>query len=229
MQCSHSPSSPTAPQSLQQRLLEPPNSRAAAKESIIQEADMSSMPWKMWLHKLIFPGPGPVRRQDMSAFQYYLAICIHYIVCLLIAPPLLAFHLSVTVFHFISRQRELRPPQPEKRKRRLSISEEADGPRAQSQAHSPFFKLPLELRMLIYEEIVGNRVVHIMFPWKLQGHRYICSTWCTCVTEKKPRPTQNHCFPGWKRPKRGRKGPKPYVMRNCGIGVLPLISSCRRM
>lgn len=123
-----------------------------------------------------------------------------------------------------SRPRALSIPRPEKK--RFSLMK----PKATlSQLQSAFCRLPSELRLMIYRELFDHDVVHIV-----PMHHRLGSFWCIPQYQ----PQGGHQFMddySWSRQPPIRqdgsyKGiPALCTYANTGIGVLPLLLTCRTM
>lgn len=119
-----------------------------------------------------------------------------------------------------TRPRALTLPLPEKKG--LSFVK----PKTYSQVQSPFFRLPSELRLMIYQGMFGNDTVHIV-----PMDRRLGSFLCTCPTSSDMLWSQHAC---WNR-QHTRKDhptygmPSLYSDRDTGINVLPLLLTCRTM
>jgi hypothetical protein len=126
------------------------------------------------------------------------------------------------------RKRAAKPPKPVRRKRALSIysSDDSSNKRKSQlmaeQTQSGFFKLPYELRIAIYEEVVGRDEIHILM---LDGR--LCSYPCLgpgahgCGRLVPPR----HC---WINPFHPQIA-IPQKFHRPGIGVIGFLQSCRRV
>jgi hypothetical protein len=133
-----------------------------------------------------------------------------------------------------NRRRKLNrlPPKPIHRKRSLSMTGDAKpatsarSPRTESQTQSLLFKLPLELRLAIYEEVVGKADIHIVY-WQDKLHSFCCVNpgthyrqngkdhcWITDVTHRPVTPAGRTTL---------------TRLHNPGIDVVPLLQSCRAM
>ncbi|KAF2109839.1 hypothetical protein BDV96DRAFT_225827 [Lophiotrema nucula] len=127
------------------------------------------------------------------------------------------------------RKKECQPPKPEKRKRRLSVSEdsglvdERSKMVTENQLQSLLFKLPYELRRLIYEEVVGDLAVHVT---KMDDK--LCAYPCTDAHKL----IRQRC---WLKPARLSLTGKavrpgiPFQFHDPGIGMMGLLMSCRRI
>lgn len=98
-------------------------------------------------------------------------------------------------------------------------------PKTYSQVQSPFFRLPSELRLMIYQEVFANGTVHIV-----PMDRRLGSFLCTCPTSSDMLWSSQHAC--WNR-QHTRKDhptygmPSLYSDRDTGINVLPLLLTCR--
>ena len=174
------------------------------------------------------------RRQIETKLQNALFIAIH--IC---ASPILLSRLawgcfrSSSLYEMPQRRRDSKPPKVRARKRALSFSRSNNLPGDSSkttphvkamQAGSFFFRLPPELRMAVYEEVVGKHEVHIVLLMG-QLHSFRCTHHCIPVT----RDGAPHCwisrYLGGDRSLNNIK----WLYHNAGIGILPLLQSCRRM
>jgi hypothetical protein len=83
----------------------------------------------------------------------------------------------------INRELYSKPHKPERRKRRLSIAEDGQGRSSIAAQHRfPFMKLPVELRLQIYHEMIGGGMEHgVVNIMSLNGNLY--SKRCTCFLD----------------------------------------------
>ncbi|PGH01161.1 hypothetical protein AJ80_09056 [Polytolypa hystricis UAMH7299] len=111
-------------------------------------------------------------------------------------------------------------PLPLPRKRRLSISETKSGPsqRTSAQEKSPFFRLPKEVRLTIYQMAFGYPSVHIAPLSRRLGSVTCCSDHVYC---------RLMCFPKNDNSRYGMIGHEGYSLP--GVRVLPVLKACRRM
>jgi hypothetical protein len=88
-------------------------------------------------------------------------------------------------------------------------------PWTEQQAESPLFKLPFEIRKMIYEEVIGGYVFHIKY---LEAYKKYCHTRC-----KRPLPKNHmaHCV--WAKSHRGFVDPWGQS------DLMAMLKSCRRM
>lgn len=130
------------------------------------------------------------------------------------------------------RTRQLIPPPVTKRPRPLSISmqtnaEEAKTARTNSQDNSFFFRLPYEIRLMIYELVIGEKGIHII--WR-EGKVYSFRCHANPLTPMYHDMNfngQGHCWDGG-------YGPQPEInarryFQRAGIDVLPLMQTCRML
>jgi hypothetical protein len=121
--------------------------------------------------------------------------------------------------------RDRAPPKVIRRKRALSLSRKNDTKpplrgRTATQTKSLFFKLPAELRMMVYEELVGKGEIHLAVPyckkdgWKVRSYRCLCPL----PTEESGQKVYIH-LPNTESHDSGRSN----------LGVMGLLQSCRSM
>lgn len=129
------------------------------------------------------------------------------------------------------RKRAAKPPKPARRKRALSICRSSDGnllkPKLTAeQTQSGFFSLPIELRIAIYEELVGRDEVYVVllndrlfsFPcFGLQAH--------TCAHKCPDRSHNRHDWTTFCQPQLHLTRP----LSQSGLGIIGTLQSCRRM
>ncbi|KAF2736707.1 hypothetical protein EJ04DRAFT_551071 [Polyplosphaeria fusca] len=132
------------------------------------------------------------------------------------------------------RQKDCKPPKTVKRKRALSIG--AGGKHGKpinqvtaEQESSPLFRLPLELRRAIYEELIGEGDVHMIWTWQdMQLKSFRCLRPDTHAKKGWRHEAGAHC---WLK----NSFPKPsgsnlvYTFQQSGTGVVPALQSCRRV
>ena len=120
-----------------------------------------------------------------------------------------------------TRPRALTLPLPEKKG--LSFVK----PKTYSHIQSPFFRLPRELRLMIYREVLGSGPVHIV-----PMHRRLGSFLCTCPASSDMLWSSPHAC--WNRRHTQKdpwfkRVPSLYSYYNTGINALPLLLTCRTM
>ncbi|KAF2004655.1 hypothetical protein P154DRAFT_35905 [Amniculicola lignicola CBS 123094] len=144
-------------------------------------------------------------------------------------------------------KRRCKPPAIKKRERRLSIDggtrkplggkgkkeEERlkwnvkrtlrmeKGQVAYSQGTSLLFRLPLELRLIVYENLVGENPIHVMSEQEAKLRSYRCKNPETC---HKTNYGVQHCWAMSHKPHH-----RPVYHDDPGIGVLPMLQTCRRV
>ncbi|KAK2858446.1 hypothetical protein FQN49_004727 [Arthroderma sp. PD_2] len=136
------------------------------------------------------------------------------------------------------------PPLPSRRKRALSIDdsgqEQKGGKKKQlvhNQAQSPFFQLPLEIRLIIYEYAVGIGKVHIVHTARRKLASFPCTSNAEVVGDDGNPDTQPcDCVSMRVRyARRQREGIEredilgPVVCNRSGISALPFLRSCRKV
>jgi len=134
------------------------------------------------------------------------------------------------------RRKEAAPPLPRSRRRALTLplpkKRQAFGSKPQThvQLQSPFFRLPQELRQLVYQEVFGRHNVHIVAMHGRLGS-FPCTHSRTHGEAESVQAGQHVC---WDRetvrvtkPANGVPILKTYA--KTGIGALPLLRTCRTM
>ncbi|KAF2004641.1 hypothetical protein P154DRAFT_571856 [Amniculicola lignicola CBS 123094] len=114
----------------------------------------------------------------------------------------------------------------QRRKRRLTGVSQTREKDIFQQLKSPLLSLPAELRIKVYEELVGQDEIHIILcNQKLCSFRCIkkCKSWSTWG--------DGHC---WIRGRRGaaagqEQDLQPWLYHPSGIRVLPFVMSCRKV
>lgn len=155
-------------------------------------------------------------------------------------PVALALYLAMTpvvwmsVYNTQKRKRDAKPPEAEAGYRALSIdstivSHLADGSLREEIAtkvrNSPtFFKLPRELRLAIYEEIIGKENIHIILI-DGQLHSFRCKNKYCHNAEY----GNNHCWIKDQRKFKTILDRQQYIYHDSGINILPLLQSCKAM
>lgn len=131
------------------------------------------------------------------------------------------------------RKRDAKPPEAKSRQRPLSIDHtkttgipETDSVHkdntAEAQKLPIFFRLPRELRLCIYEDIIGNENIHIML---IEGQ--IRSFRCKNKDCHNKKYGIDHCWiKYWRKATTPLDKPK-YIYHESGINVLPLLQSCK--
>jgi hypothetical protein len=131
------------------------------------------------------------------------------------------------------RKRDAKPPEVKSRQRALSIdntnttsvsakdSIHQDDP-AEAKKLPIFFRLPRELRLCIYEEIIGKENIHIMLI-----DDQIRSFRCKNKDCHNAKYGIDHCWiKYWRKAITPLDKPK-YVYHSSGINVLPILQSCK--
>ena len=154
----------------------------------------------------------------------------------LFCPYLLCAYLHNNIHHSPERQARRRRkqatrPLPRVRPRALTLPPSKKKslsfvkPKTYSNIQSPFFRLPLELRLMIYYEVLSSGPVHIV-----PMHRRLGSFLCTCPTSSDLLWSSQHtCWNRRHTPEHRRRVPSLYSYWNTGIGALPLLLTCRVM
>jgi hypothetical protein len=146
---------------------------------------------------------------------------------LLVSAPWLLFGLYHSTDRYTERkaskkdERNATPPKVKPRKRALSISENLAKDRSvKDQQQSQLWLLPAELRLQIYEEVIGRRDnIHIAY---VQGalHAYRCR-------KSREQPLHNECWCHCRDTAQGSDSIKEREKRK--LNVLSLLQSCRVM
>jgi hypothetical protein len=135
-----------------------------------------------------------------------------------------------------ARRKEAVVPLPRSRKRRLTITDSELAQKGKislsrktqhtdTQEKSLFFRLPREIREMVYEEVLGDKDSHVVpmhrrlgsFPCEDEG---ALAKWrlCKCFSRETTRTLRAiHGVPGLS------------TYAKTGVGALPLLSVCRRM
>jgi len=131
------------------------------------------------------------------------------------------------------RKRDAKPPEVKPRQRVLSINNTNttavpakdlvhQDDAAEELKSSNFFRLPRELRLCIYEEIIGKENIHIML---VDGH--IRSFRCKNKNCHNAMYGRDHCCIKYWHNEVRLLGRSKYIYHHSGINVLPLLQSCK--
>jgi len=173
----------------------------------------------------VVPVIGTITSSLMDAVRFRLEM--HFLSCLMRSLPEKKWELK-QYKRYRKRQRNAPPPLPP-RKRQLSLPLPQSQPnnrlfrKAQKtldQDKSPLFRLPAELRIMIWKEVMGYRVLHIDLPKKRLQHR-LCSV---CDPANYCAAPNGICWPLCV--PRGMCSPISAPQR---CGILALSKTCRRM
>jgi hypothetical protein len=131
------------------------------------------------------------------------------------------------------RKRDAKPPEVTSRPRALSIDNRAttiapavgsvhQENTAEAQRLPMFFKLPRELRLVVYEELIGEDNIHIiLIDGQLRSFR------CKSKDCHNAKYGVDHCWiDHWQKATTPLEKPR-YIYQGSGINVLPLLQSCR--
>jgi hypothetical protein len=131
------------------------------------------------------------------------------------------------------RKRDAKPPEVKPRQRVLSINNtNTTAVPAKDLVHQDdtaeelklpnFFRLPRELRLCIYEEIIGKENIHIMLI-----DRQIRSFRCKDKNCHNAMYGGDHCYIKYEHNQLRLLGRPKYIYHHSGINVLPLLQSCK--
>jgi len=119
------------------------------------------------------------------------------------------------------KRKQLRPPSVVRRERTLSISNESDTKIPyHSQIDCLIFRLPLELRLDIYKLVIGAEDVHVL----LRSDRIF--SYRNAKPDQLLHTHNREALKPWKRSLQNPAHPREELP---GLGVLPLLQTCRRM
>lgn len=142
-------------------------------------------------------------------------------------PFRLRYWASSTIVQFM-RKLSAKPPKPMRRKRALSICSHDDSSKLRKpqltaeQTQCGFFKLPIELRTAIYEEVVGRDAIHIiLLGGRLCSYRHLS-------TEVYAKVHELHMIVAWSADIDCEIYTGTFIEKP-GIGVLGSLQSCRRL
>lgn len=124
-------------------------------------------------------------------------------------------------------------PLDSKRKRRLSlsgpsISDISKTQRTAHQAHSSLFRLPLEIRTLIYRNVLGCGVVHILRMHKRLAHARCVGNLQDTDMREHPCWGNSALYPGYRYSSGYFSSPVGGIPARDG-GLLALLKTCRRV
>ncbi|KAF2184723.1 hypothetical protein K469DRAFT_750873 [Zopfia rhizophila CBS 207.26] len=110
------------------------------------------------------------------------------------------------------RRKELKPPTVIRRKRSLSVPLRKKQI-MYDQAQAAFFKLPAELRLLIYELVIGREEVDIILRARIHSYRSPPSRTLPVTYRQGESGERTRC----------------HVHKSSGISVIPLLQTCRKL